>query len=54
MGANMKTYLVKLLLQCMSYEKTFSRIVTARDEKAAGRVAMQAECHGTIEDGTAQ
>ena len=49
----MNTYLVKLKLQIGEYEKSSVSLVDAATSSIAIEQALQGECHGAIEDGTA-
>ncbi len=50
----MNTYIVKVLILTNGYEKTVTKLVYATNEENAGRDALVGECHGDIDDGTAQ
>jgi hypothetical protein len=47
-------YLVTVDIQAGEYEKSSEALVYAKDEDAAYTIAMEGECHGSINAGTAE
>lgn len=47
-------YLVVIEIQCGEYVKSCTKLVSAFDETEAAQLALEGECHGSIEDGTAE
>lgn len=50
----MNDYIVKLRIQTCGFEKNTTKIVYATNEENARRDALISECHGDIDDGTAE
>jgi hypothetical protein len=50
----MKYFIVKLVIQAGEYEKSCHKLIQAESEESADEKALLGECHGSIEDGTAE
>ena len=48
------TYVIKLRISTNGYEKNITKLVCATSEEDARRDALIGECHGDINDGTAE
>ena len=49
-----KVYVVKLTIRAGEYEKSVTKLVCADTEELANDQALLGECHGSIDDGTAE
>ncbi|WP_286984087.1 hypothetical protein [Haliea sp.] len=48
------TYFVTIEMQAGEYQKTIRKLVRATSPKEADEKAIEGECHGSLEDGTAE
>ena len=48
------TYFVKLNIQSGEYQKDCIKLIFAQSEDKAMQSALSSECHGSLEDGTAE
>ena len=49
-----KAFVVKLTIRAGEYEKSVTKLVFADSEELANEQALLGECHGSIDDGTAE